>query len=142
MTQTNPPPSPLDITVSNETHVMDSTTVSLTGKELIKLICICIPRDSFAGLIKEYLSCPCAYNLAPRHEKAIWSSVVSLKSRPLYHEEKTPDAHQIRGWLSPRTVLDNVDSMTILTEIGFELPLLRHSSLSQSLYQTIKMCRM
>jgi hypothetical protein len=60
--------------------------------------------------------------------------VVSFTPRPLYHRERVPGTHWIRGWVGPRAGLDDVDKRKFLTLPGLELQPLRHPVRSQSLY--------
>jgi hypothetical protein len=92
----------------------------------------------------------CLTNQALRHE-GVWGSgcidphfldigttwrwVVSFTPRPLYPGERAPGTRYIRGWVDPRTGLDDVEKRKFLTLPRLELRPLGRRARSQSLYR-------
>jgi hypothetical protein len=59
-----------------------------------------------------------------------WLGVVSFTSRPLYPQGNSPRYPLDRGWVGPRTGLDDVEKRKFLNLLGLELRPIAHSSIT------------
>jgi hypothetical protein len=76
-------------------------------------------------LIKHYTECVWGSGRIDPHFLDLgtcWRWVVSFTPVPLYPGESAPGTHWIRGWVGPRTGLDDVEKRKFLTLPGLGTP--------------------